>query len=92
MEKGFLMQLQLKSFHPITKVCAYFGAGLCLLFGIAQTVSALFVLPDVLGSGLELGKGVLILYLGWSFWFAAKYSANPFTELPFSMRHQSNKM
>lgn len=77
------------SYHPITKVITYIGAALCFIFACIQLVSSIVVLPDVLESVLELSKGVLILYLAWSLWFVAKYSASPLTQRPFKLKAKS---
>ncbi|MDO6567704.1 hypothetical protein Q4561_11600 [Alteromonas sp. 1_MG-2023] len=83
------MSEQPPSFHPVTKACAYFAAATFFFFGGILIIGSLVALPDLLQSLLELSKGVAVMYLAWSSWFAAKFSINPFTYSPFSM---SNKL
>jgi len=78
------MGSQTTKFHPVTRICAAFGAVFCLFAAIIAFISAIMQLPNIIEFGLEFSKSVLVLWLAWTFWFAFKNSQSPFTSKLFS--------
>ncbi|MFT2089959.1 hypothetical protein [Paraglaciecola sp. 2405UD69-4] len=78
------MKVKVYEFHPLVKFSAYVGALLCLFFSVFGFIAAVLELPDIWESLMGISKSWLVLYLSWSFWFAAKFSTNPVKAKPFS--------
>lgn len=70
-------------FHPMVKACAYFGAFFSIFAAIAS-LTALVGTTTFWGAIVVLGRASLCMLLAWFFWYAGKYSANPFKAHLFS--------
>ena len=78
------MNKQSKVFHTVTRACAMLGAVICSFFAVTLFVSSLIALPDIITALMGCSKAILIAALAWAFWYAAKYSKNPFLITPFT--------
>ena len=83
-EKGILMNLQSKGFHPITRAFAYIGAFICAFFSLTIFISSVFAFTDIFNLLAGFGMTVLTSMLAWAFWYAGKAGKNPFIVRPFS--------
>lgn len=65
------------TFHPIVKACAYFGA-LFAIFAATTSFASIFAAATLWDSLAGAGRAAGCLMLAWLFWYAGKYSKNPF--------------
>lgn len=70
-------------FHPFVKACAYFGAGIATIAAV-DAFGAIFNTLTLWDALVAAGRASGCFVLAWSFWYAGKYSANPFKVPLFS--------
>lgn len=66
-----------KRFHPAVRAGAYFGA-LFSMFAAMVSLFSVFETSTTWGAFVALGRASSCVLLAWCFWYAGKYSLNPF--------------